>query len=204
MAWTSPRTWTPLETVTAALLNLHLRDNLNLLKTRIDDDGTLNTQLFGVGFSVGGANTGTTETDPLPGFTFSLAASYLTTGEFVHMRGFVILANNVNAKTVRLRVGSGTAITVFSSALAIANHVGIFDCWLVVRSSTTGAIQGQYYAGGAASGTTPTAFLINNGVSGVNFAIVQTTRLTGQGGASNDVTMADWLVTQFRGAGTVR
>ena len=31
MAWTSPRTWVALETVTAALLNTHVRDNLNAL-----------------------------------------------------------------------------------------------------------------------------------------------------------------------------
>lgn len=31
MAWTSPRTWVTGETVTAALLNTHLRDNLNAI-----------------------------------------------------------------------------------------------------------------------------------------------------------------------------
>ena len=31
MAWTSPRTWVTGETVTAALLNTHVRDNLNAL-----------------------------------------------------------------------------------------------------------------------------------------------------------------------------
>lgn len=31
MAWTSPRTWTAGETVTAALLNVHLRDNLKAI-----------------------------------------------------------------------------------------------------------------------------------------------------------------------------
>jgi len=32
MAWTTPRTWTAGELVTATLLNTHLRDNLNALK----------------------------------------------------------------------------------------------------------------------------------------------------------------------------
>lgn len=32
MAWTTPRTWNPGETVTASLMNTHLRDNLNYLK----------------------------------------------------------------------------------------------------------------------------------------------------------------------------
>lgn len=31
MAWTNPRTWADAETVTAAIMNLHVRDNLNYL-----------------------------------------------------------------------------------------------------------------------------------------------------------------------------
>lgn len=40
MAWTAPKTWTVGEMCTAALLNTHVRDNLNYLKTeadRVDD-----------------------------------------------------------------------------------------------------------------------------------------------------------------------
>ena len=42
MAWTTPRTWTTGELVTAALLNSHLRDNLNVVnptETTITFDG---------------------------------------------------------------------------------------------------------------------------------------------------------------------
>ncbi len=39
--WTVPRTWVPGELVTATMMNTHVRDNLNLLKTSINDDGTL-------------------------------------------------------------------------------------------------------------------------------------------------------------------
>lgn len=34
MSWTAPRTWNPGETVTAALMNAHIRDNLNALRAR--------------------------------------------------------------------------------------------------------------------------------------------------------------------------
>jgi hypothetical protein len=37
MAWTAPRTWTPGELVTALMMNQHVRDNLNFLKTRVDE-----------------------------------------------------------------------------------------------------------------------------------------------------------------------
>jgi hypothetical protein len=41
MAWTTPRTWTAGEVVTAAMMNTHIRDNLNVLKTNIGDDGSI-------------------------------------------------------------------------------------------------------------------------------------------------------------------
>ncbi len=34
MAWVAPRTWSAGETLTAALLNVHLRDNLNAIRER--------------------------------------------------------------------------------------------------------------------------------------------------------------------------
>jgi len=45
MAWTAPRTWTDTELVTASIINTHVRDNLNLLKTSISDAGALETSL---------------------------------------------------------------------------------------------------------------------------------------------------------------
>ncbi len=39
MAWTAPRTWVVGETVTAALMNTHLRDNLTFLGSTHDHDG---------------------------------------------------------------------------------------------------------------------------------------------------------------------
>lgn len=41
MAWTAPRTWTTGELVTAPIMNAHVRDNLDILKTSIDDTGDI-------------------------------------------------------------------------------------------------------------------------------------------------------------------
>lgn len=41
MAWTTPRTWSAGETVTAQLMNGHVRDNMNVLKVSIGDDGKI-------------------------------------------------------------------------------------------------------------------------------------------------------------------
>lgn len=51
MAWTSPRTWVDGETVTAALMNTHVRDNLNALKSRIDTALPYNITTSSSGFS---------------------------------------------------------------------------------------------------------------------------------------------------------
>ena len=40
-AWTAPRTWVAGAVLTASQLNTHLRDNLLLLKTIMDDAGDL-------------------------------------------------------------------------------------------------------------------------------------------------------------------
>jgi len=40
MAYTTPRTWTAGETVTAALMNTHLRDNIAYLKAEIESNDT--------------------------------------------------------------------------------------------------------------------------------------------------------------------
>lgn len=55
-AWTTPITWTTSQLVDAATMNAQIRDNLNILKTSINDDGTLkysgfNTSEFAAGNS---------------------------------------------------------------------------------------------------------------------------------------------------------
>ncbi len=41
MAWTAPKTWTVGELVSAADMNVQLRDNLNHLKLIVNDDGKI-------------------------------------------------------------------------------------------------------------------------------------------------------------------
>ena len=42
MAWTIPRTWNPGETVTASLMNSHVRDNLNVVAVFSKGGGVYN------------------------------------------------------------------------------------------------------------------------------------------------------------------
>jgi hypothetical protein len=39
MAWTTPKTWYSSELVKEGDLNLHIRDNMNILKTALDSNG---------------------------------------------------------------------------------------------------------------------------------------------------------------------
>ena len=45
MAWTTPRTWTTGELVTAAIMNKHIRDNLNALFSPATDVATITTDI---------------------------------------------------------------------------------------------------------------------------------------------------------------
>ena len=64
MAWTNPRTWVAGETLTAALLNVHLRDNLNAL----GDPWTAYTPTL-TGWAIGNG---------------TLVARYMATGKLIH------------------------------------------------------------------------------------------------------------------------
>src|SRR5690349_11167290 len=69
-SWTAPRTWVALETVTASLLNTHLRDNLLYLKEQADAHKRLTTNYTAVG------NVGAGEDDLI---TYSVPAATLAT-----------------------------------------------------------------------------------------------------------------------------
>lgn len=82
MAWTTPRTWTTGEIVTAAMMNTHVRDNLNALFSR----------RFPHTYSVPGD---LLTSDVLPGFFVAEPS-----GQSVVLRA------------VRHRIASGTSVTV--------------------------------------------------------------------------------------------
>lgn len=90
MAWTSPRTWVSGETLTAALLNVHVRDNLKAIGDAWTSYGTSATILTA------------TTTNPTLGSGSSAVAYYMAAGKLVHFRIQVICGTSGAA------VGSGT------------------------------------------------------------------------------------------------
>jgi hypothetical protein len=93
MAWTTPRTWNPGETVTASLMNTHVRDQLNVLKTSINNDGTIATSAFlaqlGLGKLIFARSTSdftknnSTTLGDVTGLVFAIGASETWAFEFV-------------------------------------------------------------------------------------------------------------------------
>jgi len=175
-----------------------LDGDVNVLGTlfgAVDQFRLSGQNVLGVGFSSGQANVSTTETE-MTRYGKIIEAG-LCAGSKILVLGVVSLANNTNTKTVRLYVGGGTGVTVFSSASAVAGHVGIFFMIITVRTPTGGALQG-FYLRNAASGAAPETILKNDVVGTVDWRTNQLLKLTAQGGASTDVTVADYSVMVFR------
>jgi hypothetical protein len=181
MAWNVPRTWSPGETVTAALLNQQIRDNENILKARIRDDGQLRTQKFGLS-SAGAANVGAGETD-LTGFTFSIASTDLVDGDGLILEGHGLLAANGNTKTLRLDLGGQKLIIVQTTQNGGAYFFRLrFTRYSVAYARVSGIIALNPAGGGAA-----TTYALVSGVN-ADFNGAQTLKLTGQGAADADIT----------------
>lgn len=121
MGWTTPRTWSPGETVTAALMNAHVRDNLNVLKTNIADNGDIDisSQLAAIPSvltkTAAEVEATTSETNFL---NYTVPANTLSAnGQMLRAVLEGVMAANANNKTVKVYFG-GTQV---GSTLTVAN-----------------------------------------------------------------------------------
>lgn len=124
MAWSAPRTWSPGETVTAALMNAHVRDNLNVLKTNIADNGDIDisSQLASVPSvltkTAAAVDATTSETDFL---NYTVPANTLSAdGQMLRAVLDGVMAANANNKTIKVYFGGtqvGGTITVSNSGV---------------------------------------------------------------------------------------
>lgn len=188
MAWTSPRTWVAAETVTALLLNTHVRDNLNLLKTWIRDDGVHRNVKFAKSDS-GSSNSGTGETD-LTGFTFTIGASELVAvGDGYVLEGHGSLAAGGNTKTLRLDIAGQKLIILQTTS---ASSYFYFRLRLCYYSANVVRVSGYVTVAGSSGivATTSTLQAVSS-ISSLNFANSQTLKMTGQGGASTEITLLE-------------
>jgi hypothetical protein len=209
MAWTLLATARPRHLGTATItgsrkisLNVHIKANLDLLKTNVDDDGSLRDLVKGFAFSAGQGNVGTGD-DQLTSYNVVIPAGYMSQpGDALLVEGHYALANNTNSKQGKFQLsGSASPIrTIWSTAAAVASHIVPFWFQIVYRAATSGALTG-YAMIDAASGGAPTNYLFNFGLTlnAGGWADAQTLQIYAVGVADNDVVLRDYTVWQGRG-----
>lgn len=137
MAWTLPKTWTAV-VVTVADLNTHIRDNLNILKTSINDDGTVKTCVGKTTATVDYTNS-TVHTGV---GVFTVPGNTLGTGNVIRMThdGFINATGSSRNLTVRVLWGNGgTIITAFSYVQSMtASTISAFrlECDVIAAGAT--------------------------------------------------------------------
>ncbi len=193
MPWHDPITWTPAQTVDDAELNEQIRDNMLVLKTRIDDDGTHRTLFHGSSDIVGNVDAGETvlHTFPLPAYTLKAPGQglrILTVGE---------LANNVNLKTIRFYVGNLAINNLISSNAPLANNIFLLD----VAFSYTNWVFARCWAQtsfDAASGASPSREHFFTTVAPPDFRAGVTIKFTGLATTTDDIKMYGIQVEPIR------
>lgn len=127
MAWTTPKTWATSELVTAAMLNTHVRDNLNFL-------------LSGRGVSLAALNTPGTYSTTSTSFV-DVNASWevsLTpeSSRVLVLAGVTIKGSSTNSYW-RINQVSGTAGDTLTIAGAGIYHVSYAQLWTVTPGAAT-------------------------------------------------------------------
>ncbi len=106
MAWTSPRTWVAGETVTAALMNAHVRDNFKALADAwVSYTPTYSNLSLGNG---------------------TVSAAYMQAGKLVGYRGTVTLGST-SSVTGNIRVSLPVNLVSSASYYPIAGTSGLYD-----------------------------------------------------------------------------
>lgn len=124
MAWTSPRTWTTTELVTAALLNSHLRDNLNFLASTTSDTEP-NSRTF--------TNTGYLDLDALTGGAGSITAVSVSVD--TGTAAIVCMSAELNQATAG-------QVTFMSYRISGATTVAASDTWAAYLHSPSASVGG--------------------------------------------------------------
>ncbi len=175
MAWTAPRTWVFQEIVTASLLNTHIKDNFNLLKTHVADVGFSLTAVENFAHSAGQAN-GTAGVDTqLTSFDVLLPANLLNgPGDLLEIDMLWFHGGTAGTFTAKIQVGSGTLATIYSvTNVNVIPHVHVL---IRRRTSATGSLIGIAWATAAAGGA-PDQRLVLTALSSMDWTIQQTLKV---------------------------
>jgi hypothetical protein len=178
-------------------MNTHVRDNLNLLKTQMDDDGALKTLLKGFAFSSGEGNDAGGADTQLTSYNVTIGADFMDQpGDALIVEGTLVSDATSEAKTCKLQVASGTKVTIYSATSA--SHIIPFRIVIRRRTSTTGSMTGITWVGAAATGA-PTNYLVNSSLGSVDWTASQTLSIHASGSTADSIKLSDYHVQNARG-----
>jgi hypothetical protein len=166
-------------------MNLHVRDNLNVLKTRIRDAGSLRTVLTK---SVAAAGNVAAAETTLAGYGVSVLAGELADGDGYECVGAGVFANNANSKIVRIGINAAR-VNIVTSAVALAGNVFTFRIRIMRTAVASAIVFGSSTTDAVTTGV-PTVQHCASIVSSLNWALATVIVLTAQGGLTNDIVMA--------------
>lgn len=180
MAWTAPRTWSPGETVTAALMNAHVRDNLITLRGQ---------QLRAIGHVTADAgNVGAGE-DVIATITLSSALLGLVSATGAGIRGIFwgTSANNANAKTIRARAIEGANNNILVALSLTVSQAGVWILGFKAIRTGSATVRFGAQAGVGPSNSDLTTMANNAGSGTITWANSTEFRVTGEATSNNDV-----------------
>jgi hypothetical protein len=141
MTWTAPRTWYANETITSEILNQHLRDQMNVLKTNVDSVGHWKTELGAIGFTAGTGNPAGGVLTVIPAYDVTIPAGFLAQpGDILEVNTTLATSATAGTKTFGLSIGTGAAATIVSTTFV--SMVWLVKIQLTFRTAVVIAAHG--------------------------------------------------------------
>jgi hypothetical protein len=207
MSWTSPRTWVAGEVVTAQLMNLHVRDNENVLKTALDDNGKIRaltstyladldgSQLTGLNKKLSGqftslGNVGSGE-DTLMSYTLP-AGTLSADGMAVRVTAFGTYAANTNSKNVKGYVGSTVVVGGTANTVNLASHRWVAVVEIIRTGASASLTFGRFTRGNTVEGGE--AVTVRQQTQAESWAAPVSISFTGEGVSNNDITQSGMII----------
>lgn len=148
----------------------------------------LRTVELSSGSSGQGCTSGSVDTD-LDDFHCLVPADYIdTAGNAVVCEGRLAAAANGNTKVLKIKVGSATAVTIWSSTANVAGHVVPFRVVIQRRTAALATVTGMVWAGAATAGA-PTAYMTIQDAGAVDWTANQYIKLLASGQAIDDISV---------------
>jgi hypothetical protein len=161
--------------------------------------GVVAALLKGFAFSAGQSNAAGSVDTQLASYDVPIPGAFAQPGDAIIIEGALSIAANAdNPKLFKAQLGAGSLVTFMSTALNVANHVAPFRVVLRRRTPATGSMTGVIWLG-ATDGGVLTPYLINKGLTGLDWTIDQTLKVFANSATIGTVLLTDYYVLAARG-----